>query len=325
MIKIEHLSKNYGRIRAVNDISFEVGEGEIVGFLGPNGAGKSTTMNILTGCLSATEGHVYIDGIDILEQPMEAKRRIGYLPEHPPLYPDMTVSEFLNFVYDLKKCTYDRRRHLSEIAEVTEISDVLSRRIGNLSKGYHQRVGIAQALIGNPKVLIFDEPTVGLDPRQIVEIRNLIRMLGKKHTVILSTHILPEVSAVCERIVIINKGRLIANERTEELASAVDGYRRLEARICGAEKEVRNALRSLPGVASVEVIGVREAGSCDFSVVSEPGVDIRKPLFRKMSECGFPLLALSGAGTSLEEVFLALLDRQEKRRADAGRKGEKEQ
>lgn len=320
MIKIEHLTKNYGKIRAVSDISFEVGEGEIVGFLGPNGAGKSTTMNILTGCLSATEGHVFIDGIDILEQPMEAKRRIGYLPEHPPLYPDMKVSEFLDFVYDLKKCTFDRKKHLAEIARVTEITDVWGRRIGNLSKGYHQRVGIAQALVGNPKVLVFDEPTVGLDPRQIVEIRNLIRMLGKNHTVILSTHILPEVSAVCERIVMINKGKLIANERTEDLSSAVDGYRRIEARICGSEKEVKNVLRGKPGIVSVEAIGVRETDSCDFSIVSEPGADIRKPLFRWMSEAGMPIIALSGSGTSLEEVFLSLLDRQqEKKRAESKR------
>ncbi|MGM9625321.1 MAG: ABC transporter ATP-binding protein, partial [Eubacteriales bacterium] len=223
MIKIENLVKTYGDIRAVDNISFEVNEGEIVGFLGPNGAGKSTTMNMLTGYLSSTSGKAMIDGIDILENPLEAKKRIGFLPEQPPLYLDMTVEEYLNFIYDLKGCKLNRRKHLLEICEVVRITEVYKRIIRNLSKGYRQRVGIAQALVGNPKVIIFDEPTVGLDPKQIVEIRNLIRTLGRNHTVILSTHILPEVSAICERIVVINKGKLIANEKTEEISRVVEG------------------------------------------------------------------------------------------------------
>ena len=215
MIKIDHLVKHFGDKKAVNDISFTVEAGEIVGFLGPNGAGKSTTMNILTGYLSSTSGSAIIDGVDILENPMEAKKKIGFLPEQPPLYLDMTVEEYLNFVYELKGCTLSRKKHLAEICEVVKITNVYKRMIKNLSKGYKQRVGIAQALIGNPKVIIFDEPTIGLDPKQIIEIRNLIKTLGRDHTVILSTHILPEAQAVCDRIIIINEGKVVANEKRE--------------------------------------------------------------------------------------------------------------
>ena len=198
MIKIQNLTKNFGNVCVLNNVSFEIGKGEIVGFLGPNGAGKSTTMNILTGFLSFTEGKVEVDGLDIFDFPDEAKKSIGYLPETPPLYPEMTVKEYLNFVYELKKCTFDKKKHIDEILEVVKLTDVKNRVIGNLSKGYRQRIGIGQALIGNPKVIILDEPTVGLDPRQVVEIRNLIRTLGLNHTVILSTHILQEVQAVCD-------------------------------------------------------------------------------------------------------------------------------
>ena len=205
MIKIEHLVKNYGTNCAVDDISLEISDGEIVGFLGPNGAGKSTTMNILTGYLSSTAGRVSVAGIDVLNDPLGAKKQIGYLPEQPPLYLDMTVDEYLNFNYDLKNCKLSRAEHIREVCDVVHIGDVRRRVIKNLSKGYRQRVGIAGALVGNPRVIIFDEPTVGLDPKQIIEIRNLIRSLGKDHTVILSTHILQEVQAVCDRIVIINK------------------------------------------------------------------------------------------------------------------------
>ena len=242
MIKIDHLVKHFGNKKAVNDITFTVGEGEIVGFLGPNGAGKSTTMNILTGYLSSTSGSAFIDGIDILENPIEAKKKIGFLPEQPPLYLDMTVEEYLNFVYELKGCTLNRKKHIAEICEVVQISHVYKRIIKNLSKGYKQRVGIAQALIGNPKVIIFDEPTIGLDPKQIIEIRNLIRSLGKNHTVILSTHILPEAQAVCDRIIIINEGKLIANEKRENLSNLIQGNRRFEVKICGPAKEVVSTL-----------------------------------------------------------------------------------
>ncbi|MBQ3066152.1 MAG: ATP-binding cassette domain-containing protein [Clostridia bacterium] len=318
MIKIENLVKTYGDIRAVDNISFEVNEGEIVGFLGPNGAGKSTTMNMLTGYLSSTSGKAMIDGIDILENPLEAKKRIGFLPEQPPLYLDMTVEEYLNFIYDLKGCKLNRRKHLLEICEVVRITEVYKRIIRNLSKGYRQRVGIAQALVGNPKVIIFDEPTVGLDPKQIVEIRNLIRTLGKNHTVILSTHILPEVSAVCERIVVINKGKLIANEKTEDIASVVEGFRRLCVKIVGPRDEVLSLLKNKEGIAYAEYLGERDGGSCAYLVESRPGVDIRRPLFFALAEHGFPMIGEETMGTNLEDIFLALLERNDERKKKRG-------
>ena len=221
MIEIKNLCKNYGSKYALDDISFTVNKGEIVGFLGPNGAGKSTAMNIITGYLSSTSGEVRVGGVDIFENPDEAKRLIGFLPEQPPLYIDMTVDEYLNFVYEIKGCKLNRKKHLEEVRQVTKIDDVRGRLIKNLSKGYRQRVGIAQALVGNPPIIIFDEPTVGLDPKQIIEIRNLIRNLGKTHTVILSTHILSEVQSVCDRIIIINEGKIVADEKTESIAQVV--------------------------------------------------------------------------------------------------------
>ena len=221
MIEVQNLTKRYGSHLAVDRISFRVEEGEILGFLGPNGAGKSTTMNILTGYLSASEGTVKINGYDILEEPQKAKASIGYLPEHPPLYLDMTVREYLNFMYDLKKCTLPREPHIAEICRIMKITDVYGRLIKNLSKGYRQRVGFAQALIGNPPVLILDEPTVGLDPNQIIEIRSLIKSLGKHHTVILSSHILPEIQAVCDRIVIISGGKIVADDTAANLFCTV--------------------------------------------------------------------------------------------------------
>ena len=314
MIKIENLVKMYGDIKAVDNISFEVNEGEIVGFLGPNGAGKSTTMNMITGYLSSTSGKAMIDGIDILEQPLEAKKRIGFLPEQPPLYLDMTVEEYLNFIYDLKGCTLNRRKHLMEICEVVRITEVYKRIIRNLSKGYRQRVGIAQALVGNPKVIIFDEPTVGLDPKQIVEIRNLIRTLGRNHTVILSTHILPEVSAVCERIVVINKGKLIANEKTEDIARVVDGFRRLNVKIIGPKDKVLDLIKGTQGIQYAEWLGLREAESNAYLVESEPGVDVRVPLFSALAGAGYPMIGEESMGTNLEDVFLALLDKNDERK-----------
>ena len=313
MIKIEHLVKQFGEIRAVDDISFEVKEGEVVGFLGPNGAGKTTTMNMITGYLSSTSGSAVIDGIDILDQPLEAKRRIGFLPEQPPLYLDMTVEEYLNFIYDLKGCTLNRRKHLMEICEVVRIVEVYRRIIRNLSKGYRQRVGIAQALVGNPKVIIFDEPTVGLDPKQI-EIRTLIRTLGRNHTVILSTHILPEASAVCERIVVINKGKLIANEKTEDMAKVVDGNRRLSVRIAGPTDAVLRTVRATQGIAHAELIGHKEGDAHTYLIESEPGVDSRRPLFYSLAQSDFPILGEESMGTNLEDVFLALLDKNDERK-----------
>ncbi len=311
MIKIEHLAKQYGRIKAVNDISFEIHDGEIVGFLGPNGAGKSTTMNILCGYLSCSAGKAEINGMDILENPLEAKKQIGFLPEQPPLYMDMTVEEYLNFIYDLKDTTLKRNEHLAEICEVTGIAHMRKRLIRNLSKGYRQRVGIAQALIGNPSVLIFDEPTVGLDPKQIVEVRNLIRSLGKKHTVILSTHILSEVQAVCDRIIIISKGTIVANEKTEEISKAVTNVSKLTAKICGPEKEILSAIRSLAGVSSVSCLGKKDLDSSTFVVESQPGIDLRKPLFNLMAANHYPIIGLEAQGLNLEDVFITAVEEEE--------------
>lgn len=309
MIEINNLVKNYGSKFALDDISFKVAKGEIVGFLGPNGAGKSTTMNILTGYLSSTSGEAKVGGIDILENPNEAKKLIGFLPEQPPLYIDMTVEEYLNFVYDIKACKLKRDAHIEEIMKVTKIDDVRHRLIKTLSKGYRQRVGIAQALIGNPPVIIFDEPTVGLDPKQIIEIRNLIRNLGKTHTVILSTHILSEVQSVCDRIIIINEGKIIADEKTESITQAVEDNRRYSVKICGPVREVQNVLSHLPGVISAEQTGERELDSYTYVIESEKGVDIRKPLFYAMSEHNWPVIGLEAIGMNLEEVFIKIMEK----------------
>ena len=308
MIKIDHLVKNYGANCAVDDVSFEIAEGEIVGFLGPNGAGKSTTMKILTGYLSATAGRVLVAGLNVLDEPMEVKRRIGYLPEQPPLYLDMTVEEYLIFVYNLKGCTFNRTKHLEEICEIVKIKDVYHRVIRNLSKGYRQRVGIAQALIGNPPVIIFDEPTVGLDPKQIIEIRNLIRTLGKDHTVILSTHILQEVQAVCDRIIIINKGRVVADERTENINRVVESNRRFRLRICGPQREVLSMLKNRPDIVYAEVMPERDGDAYHYMVESLPGIDMRKSLFYALAERNWPLIGLEPLGMSLEDVFISIVD-----------------
>ncbi len=307
MIQVEHLTKKYGDKYAVNDISFSVGEGEILGFLGPNGAGKSTTMNILTGYLSATDGKVSIGGMDILDNPMEAKMQIGFLPEQPPLYMDMTVKEYLDFVYDIKKVKFPRKPHIAEICELVKITDVYHRTIQHLSKGYKQRVGLAQALMGNPKVLILDEPTVGLDPRQIIEIRNLIKKLGKNHTVILSTHILQEVQSVCDRILIINKGQIVADGNTDQLTYKTAGNRKLVARVSGPKAEVTKVLRSVNDVVRVEDLGSKEAGSYDYLIESSPNVDIRKPLFNTLAQSRYALIGLKSMDMSLEDVFVKLV------------------
>ena len=311
MIKIEHLVKNYGANCAVDDISLTIGEGEIVGFLGPNGAGKSTTMNILTGYLSSTAGRVSIAGIDVLADPLGAKRQIGYLPEQPPLYLDMTVEEYLRFNYDLKGCKLNREAHITEVCEVVRIGDVRKRVIKNLSKGYRQRVGIAGALIGSPKVIIFDEPTVGLDPKQIIEIRNLIRSLGKDHTVILSTHILQEVQAVCDRIVIVNKGRVVADEKTENITRVIENNRRFNAKICGPQEQVLTALKNLQGIVYCEALAERDADAITYLIESAPGVDIRKKLFFTLAERGWALIGLEALGLSLEDIFITVVNKSE--------------
>ena len=312
MIKIDHLVKNYGSFCAVDDISFEIERGEIIGLLGPNGAGKSTMMNILTGYLSATFGDVEVGGMNVLDNPLGAKKLVGYLPEQPPLYLDMTVEEYLNFTYELKGCTLDREKHLAEICDVVSITDVYKRIIRNLSKGYRQRVGIAQALIGNPEVIIFDEPTVGLDPKQIIEIRNLIRTLGKDHTVILSTHILQEVQAVCDRIIIINKGKLVADEKTENITRAVQSNRRFTAKICGPTREVLAMLKSKPGIVYAEQLAERDGDAYTYMIESAVGIDVRKTLFYALAEKSWPLIGLESLGMNLEDIFISIVDTTDK-------------
>lgn len=309
MIKVENLVKRYGNHYALSGVSFETKEGEIVGLLGPNGAGKSTTMNILTGFLSATEGEAYIGGVSIVEQPLKAKKLIGYLPEQPPVYGDMTVDEYLSFVYELKGCTLDKASHLDSVRQVVKLNDVRHRLIRNLSKGYRQRVGIAQALIGDPPVIIFDEPTVGLDPKQILEVRNLIRTLGKHHTVILSTHILAEVQAVCERIVVINHGKIIANERTEDLTRMVEENSHYRYAIMGAQKEVLPAIRGVRGVLYAEATTERDGEAiCYLVEISNPR-EARSGIFRICAERGWPILSIENVGGDLESVFIKLIDR----------------
>jgi ABC-2 type transport system ATP-binding protein len=306
MIEVRNLTKRYGSNVALDDISFSVEEGTVLGFLGPNGAGKSTTMNIITGYLSASDGSVTVDGLDTLEHPNEVKRKIGYLPEQPPLYQDMTVKEYLNFMYELKKVTLPKKKHLDEICSLVKIENVYGRLIANLSKGYRQRVGIAQALLGNPPVLILDEPTVGLDPKQIIEIRNLVQNLGRSHTVILSSHILPEVQAVCERVVVINNGRLVADGTPDNLSQEMTGNHKLIVRMAGREQEIRSGLLGLNRIKEVASLGSKEPGACDFSVEAEPGVDLRRDLFALASRGGWPILALKNNDLTLEDVFLRL-------------------
>ena len=306
MIEVKNLTKRYGTNTALNNVSFTVEEGTIVGFLGPNGAGKSTTMNIITGYLSATSGSVTVQGKNTLENPNEVKKLIGYLPELPPLYMDMTVKEYLNFMYELKGVKLDRKQHIGEICRLTKIDNVYTRLIGNLSKGYKQRVGIAQALLGNPPVLILDEPTVGLDPKQIIEIRNLIKNLGRNHTVVLSSHILPEVQAVCERILVINNGRIVADGATDTLAHDLSPDHRLILRAEGPEKEMVHALQNVPGVVDAYSLGEKEKGVFEVSVESTPDNDIRRDVFALMARKGWPMLALKNTDLTLEDLFLQL-------------------
>ena len=307
MVEIKNLVKNYGNKNAVDDISFSIKEGEIVGFLGPNGAGKSTTMNIITGYLSATSGTVTVGGKDVFKEPLAVKRQIGFLPEQPPLYVDMTVYEYLSFVFDLKGCDFNRREHLNEVMEKVKILDVKNRLIRNLSKGYKQRVGIAQAIIGNPKFIIFDEPTVGLDPVQIIEIRNLIRGLGKKHTVILSTHILPEVQAICDRVVIINGGKIIANEKTADLNRVVGQSAKIKIKVAGPNREVLNMLRGLQGILKVDSDGIREGDTYSYILETNPAIDVRKIIFNALAKHSWPMMGMENVEAELEDIFVKLI------------------
>lgn len=312
MIEVKNLTKRYGDKQAVNDISFKVEKGEILGFLGPNGAGKSTTMNMLTGYISSTSGQILINGVDILEDPKKAKSYIGYLPEIPPLYADMTVDSYLSFMYDLKKCKLPRKAHLKDVCELTKITAVRGRLIRNLSKGYKQRVGLAQALINNPPVLILDEPTVGLDPNQIIEIRTLIKKLGKTHTVILSSHILPEIQAVCDKIIIINKGVVAADGTADEIARNITNEHKMTLRIEGSTRtaadknEIVDSIRKLPGVKYVRADMEREKGIYDYDVEAEEKVDIRRALNELCREKGWNILMLQLSDLTLEDIFLKI-------------------
>lgn len=306
MIEVRNLTKHYGDKKAVNDISFTVENGEILGFLGPNGAGKSTTMNMLTGFISSTSGQVLINGVDILEDPIKAKSYIGYLPELPPLYLDMTVKAYLNFVYDLKKCKLPRRSHLNDVCTLCKIKDVENRIIKNLSKGYKQRVGLAQALVGNPPVLILDEPTVGLDPKQMVDIRTLIKRLGKNHTVILSSHILSEIQAVCDRVIIINKGVVAADDTASNLSNRVTTDHRVVARIDGPKAEVLQAIRAIEGLKYVRADMEREPGIYEYELEAQPGQDVRRDINRIVKENNWNILTLRTMEMSLEDIFLKI-------------------
>lgn len=305
MIEVRHLTKRYGAHLAVDDLSFTVESGKIYGLLGPNGAGKSTTMNIITGCLAASEGEVIVNGHDIFEEPVAAKKCVGYLPEIPPVYTDMTVSEYLRFIAEAKDVpAKERKAQLEEILESTGLADVRGRLINNLSKGYRQRVGIAQALVGNPEIVILDEPTVGLDPKQIIEIRDLIRMLGQKHTVILSSHILSEVSAVCDSVMIIAHGRLVANGTPEELTRLFAGDQEIHMELKGSEDAVRGALGALENAAAADI--ACENGVTRATLRAEHGADIREAVFRACAKANLPILEMHTERASLEEIFLEL-------------------
>lgn len=305
MIQVENLTKRYGQHIAVDQLNFTVNKGEILGFLGPNGAGKSTTMNIITGYISATSGSVKIDGQDILEDPQTVKQKIGYLPEFPPLYGEMTVKEFLNFVGDIKNVSPSvKKDNLAKIIDLVKIEAVWNRLIKNLSKGYKQRIGLAQALIGNPQILVLDEPTVGLDPKQIIEIRNLIKDLGKEHTIILSSHILPEVSAVCERLIIINNGRIVASDTPENLSKNLSASSKLSLRVAGPKDQVLKTLQKLSGVKEVLTQGVKEPNTIDLLIEAEKNVDLRRSIFTALSQAGYPILMMRSLDLTLEDIFL---------------------
>ena len=306
MIEVKNLTKRYGEIKALDDISFTVDTGEVLGFLGPNGAGKSTTMNIITGYISSTSGTVTVDGTEILENPRETKRKIGYLPEIPPLYPEMTVRKYLEFMFDLKKVKLPKKEHIEEIMRLVRITDMADRLIKNLSKGYRQRVGFGQALLGNPPVLILDEPTVGLDPKQIIEIRKLIRSLGKKHTVIFSSHVLSEISATCDRIIVISEGRLVADSKADELSKALADTQKLSLTVEGSPSDVLGEIKKIPGVK--KYMKVRELGekSAVYSVEYGNEFDIRREVFSAMARINAPILEMKSGNESLEDMFLKL-------------------
>ncbi len=310
MIEVRNITKRYGAQKALDDVSFSVNDGEILGFLGPNGAGKSTAMNIITGYISATSGKVLVDGCDVLEQPMKAKKNMGYLPEIPPLYEDMTVKEYLYFIYDLKKCKLPKISHMKDICSLIGLGDVYGRLIKNLSKGYRQRVGFAQALVGDPKILILDEPTVGLDPKQIVEIRDLIKKLGKRHTVILSSHILPEVQAVCDRIVVINRGRIVADDTEKNILAGFDDEKNIYLTAQGDKQSVLDSLEAISGAQKVSCKKAK-GGELEIVIKSAKDSDIRRQVFDSAAKGGWAILEMRTSKPTLEEIFIRLTEQKE--------------
>jgi ABC-2 type transport system ATP-binding protein len=303
VIEVQNLSKHYGPVKAVDDVSFRAEAGEILGFLGPNGAGKTTTMRIITGYMPATEGKASVAGFDVFDQPLEAKRRTGYLPETPPLYPDMTVREYLNFVARIKGVRKDIKSRVDDVMKKTWVSDMANRHCAKLSKGYKQRVGLAQALIHNPDVLVLDEPTAGLDPKQIIETRQLIRALAGSHTIVLSTHILPEVAQTCQKVVIINKGKVVAIDTPDALTERLHGAQTLFVQADGPAEDIQRSLQALPGVVNVSLV---DAPAGRFHVDSEKGADIRRNVAAAIVRGGWDLLELRPMRMSLEEIFLSL-------------------
>ena len=313
MIEVNNLVKRYGDHIAVDHLSFKIEKGKIYGFLGPNGAGKSTTMNMITGYIASTEGTVTIDGHDILDEPEQAKKCIGYLPEMPPLYFDMTVLEYMNFVADLKKIPKDKKKSMvAEVMEMVKITDMKNRLIKNLSKGYRQRVGLAQAILGYPEVIILDEPTVGLDPKQIIEIRDLIKSLKEKHTVILSSHILSEVSAVCDYVLIISHGKLVASDTPENLGKLAEGSNTLNLTVKGEKDKIRTALGQIEGVKNVTVADAKEEHAWNVTVSTNEDSDVREEVFFKMADAKCPILEMQSRKVSLEEIFLELTEDDKK-------------
>ena len=311
MIEINHLVKKYGSHVAVDDLSLTVEPGKIYGFLGPNGAGKSTTMNIITGYLAATSGEVKINGFDVLKQPEEAKKCVGYLPELPPLYMDMTVKEYLDFVAELKKLEKSLRAgYVKEAMKITKTEEVSGRLIRNLSKGYRQRVGFAQAVRGYPEILILDEPTVGLDPKQIIEIRDLIKELGKKHTIILSSHILSEISAVCDHVFIISHGKLVASDSTENLLERMNGAQEIELLVKAEEDTAETAIREVAQVERCEKTESKEDGAVQLLVTAKKDADVREAIYHTCVEHHMPILEMKAASKSLEDVFLELTSQE---------------
>lgn len=306
MIEVKGLCKNYGSKKAISDISFTVNDGEIMGFLGPNGAGKSTTMNIITGYISSTAGTVTVDGDEIMENPIAVKKNIGYLPEQPPLYLDMTVKAYLSFMYDLKKVKLDKQQHIGQICKLVKIDDVYNRVIKHLSKGYKQRVGLAQVLLGEPKLLILDEPTVGLDPNQIIEIRDLVKSLGKSHTIILSSHVLSEIQSVCDRVIVINNGKVVADDTTANLSSRLSAENRLVLTIEGEKDSVIAALKEVTGVTDVSFIRQNTDSSAEYVVSYDKAQDVRKFVFSKMAAINCPIISMSNDSMTLEDVFRKL-------------------